>query len=136
MILQLIQWGIISLILIFLVHYLYSFFRDILTVPKTRDLVNRPIDAYKEMYQVINETVSHNNSNKERTTNNVGNDSKQSSMKDELKSYLSGLNSSNSNNSTNLNSISSNNHNNNNTNTQEQQLDFAGSSSSQFGFAL
>lgn len=117
MFLQIIQWSIISLILIFLVHYLYSFFRDTLTIPKTRDLVKRPVDEYKEMYQVIYDKNTKRNAQPE--INNVNNgDTRQSSMKDELKNYLSNLN-----NSTSIN-------------TQETQLDFAGSSSNQFGFSL
>lgn len=126
MFLQIIQWGIISLILIFLVHYLYSFFKDTLTIPKTRDLVNRPIDAYKEMYQVIHDTNTTGTVKTERT----GGNSKQSTMKDELKNYLSNLSNSTPNNSTSNNPMFT------NTNKPEPELDFAGSSSSQFGFAI
>lgn len=43
------QWTIISLILIMLVHYLYSFFINTLTVPKVRDLINKPTEKYNEI---------------------------------------------------------------------------------------
>mgnify|MGYP001301608109 FL=1 len=46
---QTIQWTIISLVLIVLVHYLYSFFIDTLTVPKVRDLINKPVERYNEI---------------------------------------------------------------------------------------
>ena len=43
------QWTIISLILIMLVHYLYSFFINTLTVPKVRDLINKPTERYNKI---------------------------------------------------------------------------------------
>ena len=43
------QWTIISLILIMLVHYLYFFFINTLTVPKVRDLINKPTERYNEI---------------------------------------------------------------------------------------
>lgn len=48
-----IQITIISLILIFLVHHLLIFFTSVLTVPKTKDLVNTSKQKYKDMYDVI-----------------------------------------------------------------------------------
>jgi len=47
------QWIIISLVLIMLVHYLYSFFKNTLTVPKVKDLVNRPTERYNEILETI-----------------------------------------------------------------------------------
>lgn len=43
------QWTIISLILIMLIHYLYSFFVKTLTVPKVRDLINKPTEKYNKI---------------------------------------------------------------------------------------
>ena len=43
------QWTIISLILIMLVHYLYSFFINTLTVTKVRDMINKPTERYNEI---------------------------------------------------------------------------------------
>ena len=53
------KWTLISLILIMLVHYLYSFFKTTLTVPKIKDLVNRPAGAYKEIYETIEKVKSN-----------------------------------------------------------------------------
>ena len=40
---------IISLSLIALLHYLYAFLIDTLTVPKLRDFVNKPAERYNEI---------------------------------------------------------------------------------------
>lgn len=71
-----IQTSIISLLLIFLVHYLFIFFKDNLTVPKTIDLVNKPKEQYEEF-------LKSNISNKPIK--------KDVNMKDELKNYLKDL---------------------------------------------
>jgi hypothetical protein len=55
-----IQISIISIIFIFLVHHLISFFKSTLTVPKIRDLVNSP----NKKYQIIFDTISNSNNNK------------------------------------------------------------------------
>lgn len=85
------QWTVISLILIMLVHYLYSFFKTTLTVPKIKDLVNRPADAYKEMYETIEKVrVGEREKIREDIKEEpepVNNDA----MKDELKSFLNSL---------------------------------------------
>ena len=47
------QITISSIILIWLVHYLFNYFKDTLTVPKIKDLVNEPNKKYKNIYQVI-----------------------------------------------------------------------------------
>ena len=48
-----IQITIISIILIFLVHYLINFFKSTLTVPKIKDLVNAPTQKYESIYNTI-----------------------------------------------------------------------------------
>jgi hypothetical protein len=53
MLLWTIQISIISIILIFLVHHLIVFFKNTLTVPKVKDLVNAPIQKYEDMYEII-----------------------------------------------------------------------------------
>jgi hypothetical protein len=58
-----IQISIISIILIFLVHYLFNFFKETLTVPKIKDLVNVPNKKYENMYNII----SKNNGSNEPT---------------------------------------------------------------------
>ena len=77
-----IQSGIISLLLIFLIHYLFTFFKDNLTVPKTIDLVNKPLQQYEEILK--NSTIKQvpkENKNKHELEN----------MKSELKNYLNDL---------------------------------------------
>ena len=89
-----IQWSIISLILIILIHYLYSFFQTTLTIPKIKDLVNRPADAYKEIYQTINHPQvkqNKNNINQQSILKTSNHEASSQNMKDELKSFLNYL---------------------------------------------
>ena len=106
------MWGwiikvtMISLLLIFLLHYLYSFFKTTLTSPKLKDLVNKPQAKYNTIYNSLKSVGevggSHNlgedNSN---NTNNTDN-SKTANMKDELKKYLKELNIGSNNSNTNI----------------------------------
>ena len=46
---SILKWVIISLTLIFLVHHLYMFLMNTLTVPKIKDLVNKPTQQYQAM---------------------------------------------------------------------------------------
>ena len=57
-----IQISIISIILIFLVHYLFNFFKETLTVPKIKDLVNVPNKKYENMYNIISKNSESNES--------------------------------------------------------------------------
>ena len=98
------KWTIISLIFIILVHYLYSFFKTTLTVPKIKDLVNRPAGAYKEIYETIEKVKSNEREKlKETNANNISNSvpngiiKNEDNMKDELKSFLNSLSSSDAN---------------------------------------
>lgn len=94
---MIIQWSVISLILIVLLHYLYSFFQMTLTIPKIKDLVNRPACAYKEIYETINNdhqtSDTKNNNPINPDVNNSISSGQNQSMKDELKSYLTNLSS-------------------------------------------
>lgn len=61
-----IQITLTSIILIFLVHYLINFFKSTLTVPKIKDLVNKPTQKYEDIYNIINthnRQYSHDNNN-------------------------------------------------------------------------
>ncbi len=81
--------------MIFLVHYLFNFFKETLTVPKIKDLVNVPNKKYENMYNIIsknNEVIESNNYtdidllpkfDEEPVIN-----SDADSMKNELKSFL------------------------------------------------
>ena len=90
-----IQMSIISLILIILVHYLFTFFMTNLTIPKVKDLVNKPQEQYEVLYNTMREQPKPQN-----------NSSDNESMKTELKNYLKELSDKNKGNN-----------NNNNTNT-------------------
>ena len=45
--------AVISLVLIILVHSLYIFLKTNLTIPKVKDLVNKPEMRYKEIYNTL-----------------------------------------------------------------------------------
>ena len=84
MIYGIVQWTIISLILIILVHHLYFFLKDTLTVPKVKDLVQQPSKSYKE----IEETLT----NKPDKNNNIKSDEiDKTEMKNELKQFFNDL---------------------------------------------
>jgi hypothetical protein len=74
---SLLKWALISLTLIFLVHHLYIFLLNTLTVPKIKDLVNKPNQQYKDIFKTMNQDT------KESTKNDP--------MADELTSFLSDL---------------------------------------------
>jgi hypothetical protein len=84
MILSSIIWIFVSLLLIVLVHYLYSFFKNTLTVPKMRDLVNKPMERYNEIYTTI-----HDHKSSSSSQSNVVPDT--SDMQNELKQFLEHL---------------------------------------------
>lgn len=51
-----------SILIIFIVHYLFNYFVEMFTIKKTKDLVNSQIEKYKNILQEIqinkeNETV-------------------------------------------------------------------------------
>ena len=50
-----VQMAAISLCLIAVVHYLYVFFKTTLTVPKVKDLVNRPQKQYDAIFKAMGE---------------------------------------------------------------------------------
>lgn len=78
-----IQMSIISLILIILIHYLFTFFKTNLTIPKVKDLVNKPQEQYEKLFDTISQT------NITPQMQPPGDNT----MKDELKSYLKELSS-------------------------------------------
>ena len=50
---SIVKWVLISLTLIFLVHHLYMFLMNTLTVPKIKDLVNKPTQQYEDLYHTM-----------------------------------------------------------------------------------
>ena len=83
------QMSVISLILIILVHYLFTFFKTNLTIPKVKDLVNKPQEQYDMLFNTIknNSTTNHDENNKKN--NDINNNN--TDMKNELKNYLKEL---------------------------------------------
>jgi len=78
--------AIISLVIIILIHYLYVFFKTNLTIPKTKDLVERPEKKYKEIYASLSANNTKPNEEAIPKKEEQGVD-----MKLELKNYLKGL---------------------------------------------
>ena len=68
-----IQNIIISIILIMSIHYTYLYFKTNLTVPKIKDLIKKPKQQYKDIYESEEKTVDKD------------------AMKNELKDYLKNL---------------------------------------------
>ena len=90
------QMSVISLILIILLHYLFTFFKTNLTIPKVKDLVNKPQEQYEMLFNTIkNNPMAKNNSDGNDMQNNgdiVGNNiNNKTDMKNELKNYLKEL---------------------------------------------
>jgi hypothetical protein len=89
-----IQFTIISIILIFLVHYLINFFKSTLTVPKIKDLVNAPNQKYENMYNVIRrnsavvQETPHEPSTDEYTLIDLLPNKEEDNMKTKLKDFL------------------------------------------------
>jgi len=86
-----IKTAIISIIFIFLVHNLITFFKTTLTVPKIKDLVNSPNQKYQGIYDTLKNMDIRESNNSytaidllPSTTNNETTNT----MKDELKSFL------------------------------------------------
>lgn len=106
MILWTVQMTLISIILIFLVHNLIVFFKNTLTIPKIKDLVNAPIQKYEHMYEIIHSSKKEQQMNIENVNgtpiysldnllpktddiiNTINTQNSTKSMKDELKSFL------------------------------------------------
>jgi hypothetical protein len=50
------QITILSIIFISLVHHLFNYLKNTLTVPKIKDLVNAPTKKYDNMYKIIDKS--------------------------------------------------------------------------------
>ena len=64
---------IVSFLFIFTLHNIYNYFKTNLTVPKIKDLIKKPQQQYKDLYDSEEKTVD------------------KESMKNELKDYLKNL---------------------------------------------
>ena len=96
---------VMSVILISLVHYLINFFKATLTVPKTKDFINKPAQKYETIFNTLvthdknvdNCTpiellpISHLSSNEKMLDNSLSTNienSNDNDMKEELKKFL------------------------------------------------
>ena len=105
------QVTVMSLCFIAVVHYLYVFFKTTLTVPKVKDLVNRPQQQYEELFKGIDlrkTAATTSPSSSSTTTTSIStlpsliddqylpasfnSHQQQNAMKDELKQFLKKLN--------------------------------------------
>ena len=115
-----IQISIISLILIILIHYLFTFFKTNLTIPKVKDLVDKPQKQYETLFNTIKENDNKfKNKNDTIIDKKIDNNIDSESMKNELKNYLKEL----SGNKTPVNNNNNNNNNNNGLLTGESVMD-------------
>lgn len=80
---------IISIILIFLVHHLISFFTSTLTVPKIKDIVTSSSQKYDLIYNIISKPDAPENMyNKTTSIDLLPNASSDDNMKLELKNFI------------------------------------------------
>lgn len=98
-------WIITSLILIILIHYLFNFFKDTLTTPKVKDLIQEPLMRYKNIENITNNTSNSNNKDIIGTTSMEEiidkkdfKNNNESDMKSELKIFFNDLKQQNSSN--------------------------------------
>jgi hypothetical protein len=104
----------VSFVIIFILHNLYFFFKETLTVPKMKDMVRRPQQRYDTLFRELrmhNEAPSgnefngngnnnnnynnyngNNNGNNDNDNDNNNNGNNNDAMKNELKRYLMELN--------------------------------------------
>ena len=87
MLLWTLWWIVISLLLIFLIHYLYIYMKNALTTPIVRDFANKNEKRYDDMLAPI----SVKDVQKRESENKIGNTSTSDEMKDELQAFLQEL---------------------------------------------
>lgn len=88
-----IQIFLLSLIFIFLLHHLFCYMKDTLTIPKVKDLVTYSSKKYDNIYSVLsNKNVKTDNEVSTSSSNYTEIDllpnNADSLMKDELKNFL------------------------------------------------
>lgn len=91
MILWTLQITLFSLLFIFLIHHLIVFFKDTLTIPKVKDLVNVPVQNYESIYNIIQsrEKDNHSSTSIASLSSSLSAPSATpDTMKNELKSFL------------------------------------------------
>ena len=90
-----VQAMIVSFVIIYVLHNLYIFFKETLTVPKMKDLVKRPQQKYETLFRELRNVQNQESDSMHMHMHNSGNNSNDPSndaMKNELKRYLMELN--------------------------------------------
>lgn len=91
MFLQIITQSLFYFLAIALVHYLYEYFKEMLTIPKVKDYIHIPKNEYNEIYKILSTNKNIENigeskkNNKEELKNyfkNIHNNSKNSNTKE------------------------------------------------------
>lgn len=85
-----IKWIILSLSLIILLHYLYIYFIDTLTVPKVKDLINKPLEQYNEIINDI-DTKNIKNVAKQEVSMELNKTNDINEMQNELTQFLNNM---------------------------------------------
>jgi len=91
MLFWLIKSALISIIIIMVVHHLINFFKNTLTVPKIKDLVNSPNQKYENIYNTLNHKTEKNIDVSISTSTDIDQllpKQTNDSMKNELKNFL------------------------------------------------
>jgi len=90
--------AIVSIVIIFVVHNIFNYFKNTLTTPKIKDLINKPRNEYDKIKSVINSnghidtTGSNYNDNTSTEMQNIRNDVDRDNIKSELKDFFKQLN--------------------------------------------
>ena len=90
-------WIVVSLLLIMLVHYLYVYMKNTLTIPIVEDTASKNKQRYDDMLAPVTHGNTANNdieySNNARNHDNTSNVNRtdDNSMKDELQTFLNEL---------------------------------------------
>ena len=85
MLIYILKWIILYTILIFFLHNIYLFFEKNLTVTKTKDFYNFPVNEYNKISNILNSTYNTNtNHNTNANTNTNANDNANTNANDNL----------------------------------------------------
>ena len=115
MFLSILKWGVISLTIIYLIHHFYIFFLNTLTVPKIKDLVNKPNEQYDEMFKTLQGSTMSNSTKNDILSKHKDETINDDKMTEELSSFLNELKK-NPESNTRINDISTSMNSNNNSN--------------------
>lgn len=98
---------LLSIITIFIIHFLYEYFKNNLTTPKIKDLISKPKKEYENIYNIIKDgskthVISLDKDNRSNNLNNLNTINSNNSnnlntinkdlIKDELKNFFNDLN--------------------------------------------